>query len=98
MVKEIDCSVHGGQFARRFRRPALNHVWLGLLEKQTRPVNSNGQKQAGGNSPNEISTPRRACILELHLEASEFRKAWRAGRQVQPGRVICGQPILCDVL
>jgi hypothetical protein len=98
MVKQINGSIDCCQFTRRFLRSALDHVWFGLFEEKPRSVNPDREKQAGGNSPRENSAPRRARILDLYLEAPEFRKAWRARRQVQPCRVICGQPILCDVL
>src|SRR5947209_19938378 len=97
MVNQSSGSIVCCLFTRRFLRSALYHVWFGLFEEEPRSVKPGREKQAGGNSPRENSAPRRARILDLYLEAPEFRKAWRARRQVQPGRVVCGQPILCDV-
>lgn len=98
MVKEIDSSVRRGQFSCRFLNPTRDHAWLGLLEEQSRSVNPDPDKQAGGYGPGEKSAPRCTRVPNLSFEAPEFRKAWRAGSQVQPGGMIGRQAILCDVL
>ena len=66
MVVEIDCPIHGRQFARSvFASRLLTTFGVGLLKKRTRSVNPDREKQAGGECPRKNSASRRARMAQL---------------------------------
>jgi hypothetical protein len=93
MVKEIDCSILRHQLPSLFLRRVRDHICIRLLEKRFRSEKTDCHEQAGSDSPCENIAARHTRSLELSFETPELSEAWRAGGQVQPGRMIGWQPI-----